>query len=135
MPTVHPQFAPDRRQAHEAARLAKRLRHAAGRTITDYNLIEAGDRVTVCLSGGKDSWTLLDLLLSLQAKAPTRICSIWYHSVRHPIPRAPMRMRGWQASLDSLVTPAFAGMTTTLFPACQFPPFHISLGPPCSSAT
>jgi tRNA 2-thiocytidine biosynthesis protein TtcA len=65
-----PRTAPDRRHDHEAARLAKRLRHAAGRAIADYNLIEDGDRVMVCLSGGKDSWTLLDLLLSLKAKAP-----------------------------------------------------------------
>ncbi len=62
----------DRKQAHESVRLAKRLRHAVGRAIADYNLIEAGDRVMVCLSGGKDSWTLLDLLLSLQSKAPVK---------------------------------------------------------------
>jgi tRNA 2-thiocytidine biosynthesis protein TtcA len=70
MPAVERLHSPARKQAHEAARLAKRLRHAAGRAIADYNLVEDGDRVMVCLSGGKDSWTLLDLLLSLQAKAP-----------------------------------------------------------------
>ena len=66
------QSPPGRKHAHEAARLAKRLRHAVGRAIADYDLIGEGDRVMVCLSGGKDSWTLLDLLLSLKAKAPVR---------------------------------------------------------------
>ncbi|MFI4971001.1 MAG: tRNA 2-thiocytidine(32) synthetase TtcA [Lysobacterales bacterium] len=72
MPAIERLHFPDRKQAHEAARLAKRLRHGVGRAIADYNLIEDGDRVMVCLSGGKDSWTLLDILLSLQAKAPVK---------------------------------------------------------------
>jgi tRNA 2-thiocytidine biosynthesis protein TtcA len=54
----------------EQSKLAKRLRRETGRAIERYNLIEAGDRVMVCLSGGKDSYTLLDVLLSLQRKAP-----------------------------------------------------------------
>ena len=51
-------------------RLFRKLKHATGEAIAQYNMIENGDRVMVCLSGGKDSYTLLDMLLALQHKAP-----------------------------------------------------------------
>jgi tRNA 2-thiocytidine biosynthesis protein TtcA len=51
-------------------KLAKKLRRAAGQAIVDFNMIEHGDRVMVCLSGGKDSYTMLDILISLQRSAP-----------------------------------------------------------------
>jgi tRNA 2-thiocytidine biosynthesis protein TtcA len=68
------QLSPEQAQKarYENNKLAKRLRAAAGKAIGDFNMIEEGDRVMVCLSGGKDSYTLLDMLLSLREHAPIR---------------------------------------------------------------
>jgi len=60
----------NRKQLYEANKLAKRLRRQVGEAIADFDLIRAGDRVMVCVSGGKDSYALLDVLLSLRAHAP-----------------------------------------------------------------
>ena len=58
------------KDAHEANKLSKFLHRMVGKAIGDYNMIENGDRVMVCLSGGKDSHSLLDILLQMQARAP-----------------------------------------------------------------
>lgn len=55
---------------YENNKLAKRLRANVGKAIADYNMIETNDIVMVCLSGGKDSYAMLDILLSLQKSAP-----------------------------------------------------------------
>ena len=59
-----------RKEKTEFNKLQKRLRRNVGNAISDYNMIEEGDRVMVCLSGGKDSYGMLDILLSLQRNAP-----------------------------------------------------------------
>ncbi len=59
-----------RKDRLEFNKLQKRLRRHVGQAIADYNMIEAGDKVMVCLSGGKDSYAMLDILLNLQKTAP-----------------------------------------------------------------
>ncbi len=69
-PPVAPPGGNDQRQRLERNKLIKRLRRQMGQAIMDYQMIRDGDRVMVCLSGGKDSYTMLDVLLMLRDAAP-----------------------------------------------------------------
>ena len=67
---VHARSKREQKDSYEANKLTKRLRRLAGEAIADYGMIADGDKVMVCLSGGKDSYTLLDILIHLRRHAP-----------------------------------------------------------------
>ncbi len=67
---ITPRSVKERKQGFESNKLAKRLRRLAGQAIADFDMIREGDKVMACLSGGKDSYALLDILLHLKAHAP-----------------------------------------------------------------
>jgi len=69
---TQPSSSDDRKLRLEANKLHKRLRRNVGNAIVDYNMIEEGDVVMACISGGKDSFAMLDILLHLQKTAPIR---------------------------------------------------------------
>ena len=64
--------ADPRKAQYEKNKCHKKLRKLVGEALTDFGMLEDGDKVMVCLSGGKDSYTLLDLMLSFQQHAPIR---------------------------------------------------------------
>ena len=67
---VHAVRIDKRKSDYEAGKLAKRIRRQVGEAIADFGMIEEGDKVMVCLSGGKDSYAMLDVLMRLREKSP-----------------------------------------------------------------
>jgi tRNA 2-thiocytidine biosynthesis protein TtcA len=68
--TITPRSNSERRDQYESNKLVKRLRRLAGQAIADFDMIGEGDKVMACLSGGKDSYAMLDILLHLRSRAP-----------------------------------------------------------------
>ena len=71
-PTPEAAAAREPRIEREIHKLEKRLCRQVGQAIIDFNMIEEGDRVMVCMSGGKDSYGMLDILLKMQQRAPIK---------------------------------------------------------------
>ena len=69
---VMPRSNRERRDSYESNKLVKRLRRLTGQAVVDYGMVAEGDKVMVCLSGGKDSYALLDMLMYLREHAPIR---------------------------------------------------------------
>lgn len=94
----------DKQEKYKADKLFKRLRRKVGHAIGDYGMIEENDKILVCMSGGKDSYFLLDVLLSLKRSAPINFTIIPVH-IDSGFPNAPEYMLEEHLKrLDFLIT-------------------------------
>jgi len=103
---VLPDTRADRKRAHEAARLAKRLRRQVGQAIVDFQMIDDGDRIMVGLSGGKDSWALLQILDVLRQRSPVKFSLVavtvdsGYKEYKHGLIAKTCEARGWEYRIE-----------------------------------